>query len=180
MKKMTLCGVIVFCVVLTGCGRHQFHMQTMARDFKAERPALVHDAGPVALKNGATEAPGTEQIVCSIRRLDVNTSVYDFTNSAIGSAKSAFQAVHVAVDDTAAKTLEFTIPTVRCDTGWRFSFGMTLRVKTGSGVIREYQGSEPVATVYQAAAAEELSILQCIEQMLNDKEIAAYLGSTGK
>ncbi|HTG01334.1 MAG TPA: hypothetical protein VK654_12215 [Nitrospirota bacterium] len=180
MKNMTVYGAIILSVLISSCGRYQFHAQTMARDFTTGRPVLVHDAGPVALKNGSSAAPGVEQVVCQMRSIDVNTSIFDFTNAAIGTAKSAFQTLKVAVDDKAGKSLEFTIPRVVCDSGWRFNATVTLRVRTGSGLIKEYEGSEAVSTGYQITSALETAMTQGIDQMLNDKEIAAYLGNTGK
>ncbi len=181
MKRTLACAVILmFGVLLCSCGRYQYHAQTMSRDVKPESLSSMRAVGPVALKNGASAAPGVEQVVCQVGRIDVNTSVFDFTNSAIGTTKSAFQAMNIVVDDKANKSLEFSIPKVVCDKGWRFNTDVTLRVKTGSGLIREYQGNEGVSTGYQLTAGLELAVVQCIEQMLKDKEIAAYLEGSEK
>lgn len=62
-----------------------------------------------------------------------------------------------------------------CDIGWKFSASTTLIVRTGNGLEKYYKGTDTHVLAAQTGHIYEVTLAQCVEQMLNDKDIIAYL-----
>jgi len=108
--------------------------------------------------------------------VEVMGSLYDFTESTIGIVKEALQRNNITIDDKADKRLELSIVKATSIRGfWTFSSDVTLRVKTGSGLEKEYKGLKHHQNGYSTTRAFEMTMARCVEQMLNDKAIVEYL-----
>ena len=56
-----------------------------------------------------------------------------------------------------------------------FTANVTLKVKTGSGLQREFNGKKFYQNGYRTTPAFEMAMVQCVERMLQDKYIIEYL-----
>ena len=176
MKRMMIMGAaFTLSIMLCGCARYQYHSHTQSRDLSNDYVLKLNIVSPLALKNTSSSSPGIEAILCQYGTVDVMGNLYDLTESAIGTAKNALQKQKATIDDKAEKKLELSVYKATCDKGWNFRAMVSLRVQTGSGIMKEYQGLDSFSTGYQTTAGFEMAFVQCIEQMLKDKEIVAYI-----
>jgi hypothetical protein len=176
MKRIfSLCFMLVLLIGFSGCGRYQYHSRTGDLVLANVPAQSITSSKPVALKNVSSGKSGVEEILCQFSSYDVMGSSYDYTASAIHAVKDGVQKKGIAVADMAAKRLELAVIKTTCEKGWNFSAGLWLRVTTGGGLTREYQGSDSFMTGYQMTAGFENAMLQCVEKMLNDPEIVSYL-----
>jgi len=175
-RTMALGAALILVLILSSCGTYKYHSHTEPRFLLDDALLKLNATRPVAIKNVSSAVSGTEEILCGFGTWRIMGSLYDFTESAIGTAKDALQKQHITINNNADKTLELLVYKATCERGWwGFSATASLRVRTGTGLTKEYQGLEKYGTAYQTTAGFENAMVRCVEQLLNDKEIIGYL-----
>jgi len=157
---------------LCGCGRYLYHSHTEPRDLSKDYSFQIAPAGPIAVVNGSPKARGVEEVLCQIGGWDILGSLHDFTESAVGSTRAALRKQGVRTDDGAERRLELWVHEATCQRGLASA---SLRVKTGSGLTREYRGQGTFRIAHATTAGFEGAMVKCIEQMLADRDVVAYL-----
>jgi hypothetical protein len=178
MKKViTLAFSFILLVVLCGCGTYKLISQPEPRYFLPDQALQkINAAQPVAVKNVSTSIARAEDVLCGFGSWRVIGSLYDFTESVVSITKDALKRKNVAINDKAQKMLELYISRAACDKSWSsFSAGLTLQVKTGNGLVKDYQTTEKYAFGYSTTNTFEVIMPRLVEQMLNDKDILEYL-----
>jgi hypothetical protein len=99
---------------------------------------------------------------------------YVFTETAVAVAKKTLESNNIRIDNTADNKIELSVQP-SCVFAMSKSATVILKVKTGSGLEREYTNSQVVGHPGQYAPAFEKAVSDCVEQMLLDKDIKKYL-----
>jgi hypothetical protein len=177
--KRTISGALLTLIVIlfsSGCGTYKYHPNIKARYLPQDASIKLNVTHPVAIKNVSSSTPGAEGTLCEYTKHFVVTgNLYAFTEATIGTVKEALQRNNITIDDKADKRLELSVDRVICDSGWEFSSGIILKVRTGNGLEKEYRNVQKHGTGYSSTRAFELAMVQCVEQMLKDKDIVGYL-----
>lgn len=176
MKESIRLGAAVVLVGVLCSGCATFHSNTAPRYLPKDVSIKLNVTQPVALQNISTNAPGTEQLLGRWTGWKVQGSLHGFTESTIGILKEALQRNGVAVAEKADKRLKLCVDkATSIQGGMKFSATITVKVITGSGLTKEYHGLQQYGNGYATTSAFELAMGQCVEQMLKDQEILAYL-----
>jgi hypothetical protein len=165
---------LVLCAALCGC-TFKKHIAPAAYhiDDAVAASLKLNSSTPVALKNAAPKAG--EQLLGEWVSWHYLGDLHQFTDSAVGTAKDALAKQRVSIDNNAPRSLEFAVykASVTAE-GNKYGANVWLRVKTGSGVTREYQTKE-VCIGYAITGGFEYALTYAIEQMFKDEQILSYL-----
>ena len=170
--RTALCLCAATMLLSTGC--ISYHTNTKGRPVRENAVQAVTASQPIALKNDAPAA-GDQQIGRWIG-WKVYGDLHKFTGSAIETLKMELDRQKVAVSDTGAKSLALAVCSARAQQGaFKFRVTVSLKVKTGGGLEKTYEGRQNYMNGYATTSAVEFSLAHCVEQMLSDPEILAYL-----
>lgn len=179
MRKTLAIGTLAILVSLFGSGCMTFHTKVQTTHVSSAAVIKVSATQPVAVMNVSTNAPGTEQLVGKWIGWKVRGSLFDFTESAVGAAREALKSSNVKISGEANKRLELTIDKATSVQGAAvFCATVVLKVKTGSGVVKEFTGAQRYGNGYATTPAFEKAIGESVVKMLQDKDIVAYLENT--
>ncbi len=177
MKRIVKLGaLLLFFIILCSCRmsvRHNY-LNIESRYLADNKIPNLYVTHPVAIKNIST-AIKEKRLCGSVGPDDYWGKLYDFTESTVSIAKDALQRKNITIDDKAEKILELKVNNATCESGWKLSASTSLIVRTGNGLEKEYKGSDTYHFAAQTGHIYEVTLAQCVEQMLNDKDIIDYL-----
>jgi hypothetical protein len=176
MKRTLMSGafLIIGAVLFSGC--MTYHSKTQPQYLSENSSIKLNITQPVAIVNVSSKAPHVEEEIGHWIGWKVKGSLYDFTESTVGITKEIMQRNKITIDDKADKRLELSIDNAESVQGAvAFWSNVTLKVKTGSGLQREFNGKKSCANGYRTTAAFEMAMAQAVELMLQDKYIIEYL-----
>jgi len=174
MKRTIQIGVcLILFIVLCSCV-NKYHPTIEPKYLKDDAILKLNVTHPVAIKN--VSIGKDETLLCRHSGHEYFGKLYDVTETTTNIVKNALQRKNIQVDDKADKTLELSVDKITCDSGWRgFTAESTLRARTGNGVEKEYKYKDTYQIVSLTTSAIEVTLSQCVEQLLNDKDIVDYL-----
>lgn len=176
MNRTVLLGVSIFAISFLGGCTHTYHSHSKSRFLPENTSVALNVAHPVAVKNACPKTPGEEELLGKWWGWEVKGSLYDFTESTVGIATDVMQRKGVKLDSDSERRLELTVVKAESKEGfWTFSSQIWLKVKTGSGIEREYTGVKHHQTGYATTKAFEMMMARCVEDMLTDRDILNYL-----
>ncbi len=175
-RTIKLGALLLFFIILCSCRAsiNNHYLNVEPQYLADNNMPNLKGTQPVAIKNISTGIK--EKRFCAIGPGDYYWGkLYDFTESTVSIVKDALQRKNIIVDDKAEKILELYVKDAWCDIGWKFSATTTLIVRTGNGLEKYYKGSDTFVFAEQIGHIYEVTLTQCVDQMLNDKEIIAYI-----
>jgi hypothetical protein len=175
MKKVVmLCVCAVVLSGLSGC----VSLKTVIRakpgvvDLADDAVQKLNISQPVAILNSSNKSGDIQ-----IGEWDVYGNLHELTETAIQISKNSLSRQGIKISDSAGKVLKMRVDNARSEMGALFGFKAIIRlsVKTGNGLEKTYTGEESHNNGYGTTSALEKSLGQCVQQMLNDKDIINYL-----
>ena len=179
MKRRIMLGafLVIGAVLFSGCVT--LHARPQSKSSLVNTSIKLNVTQPVAIKNVSSKTPGDEEVLCKLSyACKIKGNLYVFTESAVGTVKEIMQKNNITIDDKADKKLELSINSVEAVANpWsgHCTARVTLTVKTGSGLQREFDGKKIYFNAYHTNSAFEMAIAQSVERMLQDQYITEYL-----
>lgn len=173
MKQITILGICA-AVLLALSGCMSMHTNTRMPGISEEKLPRLQSEQPVAFRNGA---PNVGDIVIGKwTGWTVYGDLHKYTESTIAAAKNVLERQNISVKDNANKSLELTVYSAESEQGWvTFRVRAALRVKTGDGLVKEFQDTIRHANGYGTTSAMERTLARCVVQMYNDPDVLKYL-----
>lgn len=185
MKRRVMSGAFLILVAVLFSGCMTYHVSIKPQNIPENSSIKLNITKPVAIKNVSSKAPHGEDEMGHWVGWKVKGSLYDFTEAAVETTKRILQRNNITIDDNAEKKLELFVDSAESVQGTSALFlsnSVTLKVKTGSGLQREFQGLKRFgsacyvyANMEKSNSAFETALAQSVEMMLNDKYIIEYL-----
>ena len=170
VARLTLCLTMIS--FFLGCMEMKTNTQPFLVDSGAVSQLIINQS--VALKNSAPQEG--EIIIGKWCGWKVYGDLYKYTESTIGTIEQIFDEQNIQVNDSANKVLELEIYNAESIQGaWVFSASVSLRVKTGNGLMKEFTGLRKHPNGYQTTCYMERAMADCVTNMLNDQKIQDYL-----
>jgi hypothetical protein len=185
MKRKVMSGAFLVLVAVLFSGCMTYHVSIKPQYLPESSSIKLNITKPVAIVNVCSKAPHAEDDMGHWVGWNIKGSLYDFTEVTVEITKKILQRNNIIIDDKADKRLELSVDdaeSVQGTSGFILSNSVTLKVKTGSGLQRKFQGLKRYGTtgyVYslmeKSNSAFEMALAQSVELMLNDKYIIEYL-----
>jgi len=128
---------------------------------------------PVTLRN--TVAKSEEVKLGGFMGWTVYGNYHAYTQTCITSLKNELYARGIQVSNNSKKSLDLQVVHASLEPGLKAV--VHLKVKTASGLEKEYIGFRKFEMKYVVSRAYEMAMGQCLQQMLNDQEIVHYLAN---
>jgi len=158
-----------FFLILSGCINTNTQVPNLSEyplpELEVKQPVMIRNS---ALKSG-------EITIGRIQAWRVYGDLYQFTESAVGAATIILESNHIKVQSGADKILELSVYDAKSELDETFKETISLRVRTGAGLTREYSIMQNHYVLYSASSAIENAIAQCALKMLSDPDIVNYL-----
>ena len=176
--KTTTTAIVLLTLSLVPSGCISYTCTPSPRPVPAADVSTLRGVHPIAVVNATPDAGRTLVIRYISHRWYMN--LHDLAECAVSTVGQALASQNINVDGHAAKSLQLSVAEANATIG--FSMGVAnlhalviLRVKTGAGREKEYTGRQNYISLYTTTVAIEQAMAHCIVQMLNDKDIIAYL-----
>jgi hypothetical protein len=165
---------LILIFVMCGCAIY-VHPNIEMRFVPDNSVIKINTTHPVAIKNISTNKE--ENLWGKARAYHYMGKLYDVTETTIGIVKEGLLRNNISIEEKANKILELSVDKIFSDfgSGKYFTVISTLRVKMGNGIEKEYKGVGKFSISPQITRGIEDALVQCVEQMLNDKDIINYL-----
>lgn len=166
-----LCFIIV---PSSGCVTHYTNPE--ARPVPANEIRILNPAHSIAVRNVSTKTGQTQ--LCKRYGDTFVGDLHVYTEAAVGMTKDVLRNQNVVIDDTVASNLDLEIVEATCEFGNMFTpfyARVTLRVKAGSALSREYRGVGEYRWQDRITPAMENAMSDCVKQMLKDGEVLKFL-----
>jgi hypothetical protein len=129
---------------------------------------------PVAIRNFAPET-GKTRIESSLGN-NYYGDFHQYTIACINTLTQELGRQKIQVSENASKVLSLAVTGARQKmNAFDFTVNVTLTVKTGSGLEKQYVGEQNHGNGWGTTPAVEHALAHCVEQMLNDGDIIRYL-----
>lgn len=176
MKPLAkVCMFFILLIVLSSCSIS--HSLTTERssipDSAMTKLNVIH---PVSIINASPHKESER--FCKVMVHNYYGSLYEFTNSAYGTVIDALERQNVKIDQNAEKKLQLSIDRAYCEMkaiGVDERAIVVLKVVTGDGLEKEYTDRHINLNGWTWTVSFEVAIVNCVEQMLNDRDIINYL-----
>jgi hypothetical protein len=170
MAILSMCMLVLF--VSNGCMSH--HTNVRGIDVREDAVRTVKMNQPVAIQNAAPETGATR-----IEHFFGHSYYGDFhqyTTACIDTLTKELERQKIQVSENASKVLSLAVTGAKQKANaFDFAASVTLTVKTGSGLEKQYVGEQTHGNFYGTTPAVEHALAHCVEQMLNDSDIISYL-----
>lgn len=168
-----ICISFILLIVICSC-RATMQTTTSAHDLSGHSFPKINIKHPVAIKNTSSIAGNI--ILCEPIGWKVLGDLYKYTDTSIDIVKDIFKRQDIIIEDKSDKILEFAVDKAKCwDGAIPDKVTITLKVKTGDGLEKEYESTRGYKNGYATTVAIEEAMVDCVKQMLYDKEILRYL-----
>lgn len=169
-KYSALCFILLF---LAGCSINHA-LNTKRFEVVDEDMTVLDVKKSVAVVNASLKKE--KEVICKLLMHKHNGSLYEFTNAACESVKDLLHQQDIEIDQNAEKQLHLSVERAYCDYGFK-DRGMTeLKVKTGDGLEKTYNGQyNNWGGGYTWTLTFERSMAVCLKKMLHDQDIIDYL-----
>ena len=109
MKRTVMSGafLVIGTVLFSGCMK--YHSKTKPLYLPGSTSIKLNVTVPVAIKNVSSKAPHVEEEIGHWFGWKVLGSLYDFTESTVGTVEEIMQRNNITIDDKADKRLELSI-----------------------------------------------------------------------
>jgi len=163
-----------FGMVLPGCLSIDIRTNTRAPSVSEEAVPMLHIKQSVAFRNAAPSSG--EVLIGEWSNMRVYADLHKYTESAIGAATNVLKRQNISVDDDADKILELSVFGAKTEEGmWTFRSTTEMRVRTGDGLVKEFEASRKYANAYSTTAFMERTLARAVADMFSDPEILEYL-----
>jgi hypothetical protein len=143
-------------------------------DVREEAVRTVKMNQPVAIRNVAPET-GNRKIGTTIG-FKFYGDFHQYTAACISTLTKELERQKIQVSENASKVLSLAVTDAKQQANaFNFAVDVTLTVKTGNGLEKQYLGEQTHGNAYGTTPATEHALAHCVEQMLNDKDIISYL-----
>jgi hypothetical protein len=167
---LSLCMLVLF--VSNGCISHQTNVRGI--DVREDAVRTVKMNQPVAIRNVAPET-GKTRIESSLGN-NYYGDFHQYTTACINTLTKELERQKIQVSENASKVLSLAVTDAKQNMGaFTFTAHVTLTVKTGSGLEKQYLGEQVHGNGWGTSPAVEHALAHCVEQMLNDNDIISYL-----
>lgn len=161
-------------IMLSGCLNLSMRTNTQAPSISDEAVPRLHIEQPVAFRNAA---PSSGDIVIGeYSNWTIYADLHKYTESSIAAAKNVLERRSIRVKDDADKVLELSVYRATSEQGaFIIKETAVLRVRTGDGLEKEFEGIQRHGNTYGTTPAMERALAHSVAQMFNDEEILKYL-----
>ena len=170
MAILSIWVLVLF--VSNGCISHQTNVQGIG--VRGDVVGTLRMNQPVAIRNDAPET-GRKRIESSFGN-NYYGDFHQYTAACIKTLTMELERQNIQVSDSARKTLSLAVvDATQQMNAFNFKAFVTLTVKTGSGLEKQYVGEQTHGNGWGTTPAVEHALAHCIEQMLSDQDIISYL-----
>ena len=168
-----LCVCLTILLIFTGCAVLRPNTKPIILDGDAVPDMNVSSS--VSLRNGAINTG--EVVIGEYPGFKFYGDYYQFTETAIGTAKSILSGQNILVEKEADKTLELKVTKTVAEQLFFRPYRVTveMEVKLGSGGNKNYTGIVSHWNNYVTTHSIEVAIAKCVKEMLKDDEVLNYL-----
>jgi hypothetical protein len=165
--------VMVFLSFAVACSHQVKAVQGVAAK-DGDLPA-INIQGPVAVSEHPAKPSGVVEL-CHAGGRNYTADYGEFTAFAARSVKDILTRKGIRVAHSADKHLVVSIPQAACYTqGFAVYFDVTVAVETGSGLKKQFIGTERTHDIRRRHLAVSGATLKAVLEMFKDKEILQYL-----
>jgi hypothetical protein len=173
-QKASFVATLIFVMVVCGCAI-KMHPKVEAKHLPDNTVIKIKTNHPVVVKNVSTDQE--EKLWCQIRAYHHFGKLYDVSEATLGIVKDGLLRNKILLSENANKILELSVDAISCEGGayTEATITSTLRVRTGNGKEKIFKGVDNTKFIANLTPPIEVSLVHCVEQMLNDKDIIDYL-----
>jgi len=158
--------------VSNGCISHQTNVRGI--DVREDAVRTVSMNQPVAIRNIAPET-GKTRIETSLGN-NYYGDFHQYTTACVNTLTQELERQKIQVSEHASKVLSLAVTDAKQRMGAvDFKVDVTLTVKTGNGLEKQFVGEQTHGNGWGTTPAVEHALAHCVEQMLSDSDIITYL-----
>ena len=172
MKPSLPSKCMLVLLILSGCISHQTNVRGI--DVPEDTAFTLKMNQPVAIRNVAPETGKT--LIETTFGNRFYGDYHQYTKACIDILTEQLKWQNILVSENANKVLSLAVTNATQKMNlFTFTVYVTLTVRTGSGLKKQYVGEQTHGNTWGTTPAVEHALARCVEQMLNDGDIIKYL-----